>query len=181
MDRRQNKTQAQIKAVFVTLLAEMPIEKITVSRIADLANINRGTFYRHYKDVYDLHDQVLSDLMTDMTQIFKATYPSKSTYHDDFKTLSYLLVTYIEQHKSTVAVLLNHPQAGAQAFRQVKRAFIQKVLLLEKDRPNNIPSLVEIDFIVSGIMGLVTDYVSQQLTLTADELYEEIYRLLQKF
>ncbi|WP_240081210.1 hypothetical protein [Leuconostoc citreum] len=54
-------------------------------------------------------------------------------------------------------------------------------MLLEKDRPNNIPSLVEIDFIVSGIMGLVTDYVSQQLTLTADELYEEIYRLLQKF
>ena len=91
MDRRQNKTQAQIKAVFVTLLAEMPIEKITVSRIADLANINRGTFYRHYKDVYDLHDQVLSDLMTDMTQIFKATYPSESTYHDDFKTLSYIL------------------------------------------------------------------------------------------
>ncbi len=76
---------------------------------------------------------------------------------------------------------LTTPQAGAQAFRQVKRAFIQKVLLLEKDRPNNIPSLVEIDFIVSGIMGLVTDYVSQQLTLTADELYEEIYRLLQKF
>ena len=34
MDRRQNKTQAQTKAVFVTLLAEMPIEKITVSRIA---------------------------------------------------------------------------------------------------------------------------------------------------
>ena len=66
MDRRQIKTQAQIKQVFIHLLAQQPLDKITVAQLSATADINRGTFYHHYRDIYDLHDQIVAGLIRDM-------------------------------------------------------------------------------------------------------------------
>jgi len=54
LDRRTLYTQGVIKEAFVQLLQEMPFEKITVTAICKLAEINRGTFYIHFYDPYDL-------------------------------------------------------------------------------------------------------------------------------
>ncbi|MGY3743452.1 TetR/AcrR family transcriptional regulator [Leuconostoc inhae] len=181
MDRRQNKTQLGIKAVFIHLLSKNPIDKITVSRISELADINRGTFYLHYHDVYDLHDQIVAELITDMTTIFSTTYPTTTENYSSFKTLSYQLVNYIATHQATVDVLLNQQQVGAVVFKKVKTTFIQKALILETDLSDSVPDKIEINFIVSGIMGLIIDFISHELPITAEELYQHIYNLLLKF
>lgn len=181
MDRRQNKTQLGIKEVFIHLLSENPIDKITVSRISKLADINRGTFYLHYHDVYDLHDQIVTELIADMTAIFNTTYPTTTENYSSFKTLSYQLVTYIATHQTTVDVLLNQQQVGTIVFKKIKKTFIQKALTLETDLSDNIPDKIEINFIVSGIMGLIIDFISHELPITAEELYQNIYNLLLKF
>lgn len=181
MDRRQAKTQAQIKQVFIQLLSQQPLDKITVAQLATSADINRGTFYRHYRDIYDLHDQIVTILITDMTKIFSQNYPVTTENYAILKTLSYQLVHYITTHQETVAVLMNQPQIGATVFQQVKVAFIQKAQQLEATLPDNTPDIVEINFIVSGIMGLVMDFVTQDLVISADTLYQNIYHLLSKF
>ena len=58
IDRRAIKTKKAICNAFSQLLAEKPIHKITVQEIADKADINRVTFYKHYLDVYDLYDKI---------------------------------------------------------------------------------------------------------------------------
>lgn len=47
-----------IKTAFMELATEKEISKITVKDIADRADINRGTFYAHYRDVYDVLEQI---------------------------------------------------------------------------------------------------------------------------
>lgn len=181
MDRRQIKTQAQIKQVFIHLLAQQPLDKITVAQLAATADINRGTFYHHYRDIYDLHDQIVAGLIRDMTQIFSQNYPTTTDNHAILKALSHQLVTYIDTQQDTVAVLLRQPTIGAAVFQQVKAAFIQKACALESTVPNNIPDKLEINFIVSGIMGLVMDFVTQALAISATTLEQHIYALLRKF
>ncbi len=51
-DRRNKKTEQLIKRVFLKLLKEKSLNKITVAEIARLADLGRGTFYLHYGDVY---------------------------------------------------------------------------------------------------------------------------------
>ena len=55
-----------IKQAFFELLEKKPFEKITIKDITDKAMINRGTFYLHYCDKYDLldnlEDQVIDDV-----------------------------------------------------------------------------------------------------------------------
>lgn len=58
-DLRVKKTRASIENAFFELLAEKPLEKISVTELARRARINKGTFYLHYKDIYDLYSSIL--------------------------------------------------------------------------------------------------------------------------
>ncbi|KAA8817348.1 TetR/AcrR family transcriptional regulator [Bifidobacterium callitrichos] len=45
------------------LLADKPLNRITVTELTELADVNRVTFYAHYHDVYDMFDQLRLDLI----------------------------------------------------------------------------------------------------------------------
>lgn len=62
-DARVRYTKDIIQKTFLELLVEKPINKITVKEICELAEINRGTFYKHYQDVYDLMDQLENEAL----------------------------------------------------------------------------------------------------------------------
>lgn len=47
-------TKRAIEASLKNLLLKKPLDKITVSDIAEDCGINRMTFYYHFKDIYDL-------------------------------------------------------------------------------------------------------------------------------
>ncbi len=57
-DRRVRKTKAQLRQSLARLMAEKPLKDITVKELTEDADVNRGTFYSHYKDIYDLRDQM---------------------------------------------------------------------------------------------------------------------------
>lgn len=62
MDLRVQKTRSSIINAFLQLRAKKPLERITVKELADLAKINKATFYLHYKDIYDLSEQLENEL-----------------------------------------------------------------------------------------------------------------------
>lgn len=51
-------TRRVLKESLLELLEMKPISKITVKELCNLADINRSTFYSHYKDVYDMVEQM---------------------------------------------------------------------------------------------------------------------------
>lgn len=55
-DKRTEKTLNLIRTSYLKLSKVKPVHKITVKDICDDANINRGTFYRYYRDVPELKD-----------------------------------------------------------------------------------------------------------------------------
>ena len=67
-DRRVRYTKQAIRDGFLRLLAEKPIEKISVTEICREADINRGTFYAHYSDPYELKHSLEDQLSEAMEQ-----------------------------------------------------------------------------------------------------------------
>ncbi|WP_127588527.1 TetR/AcrR family transcriptional regulator [Paenibacillus koleovorans] len=57
MDRRQVRTQQLLRQALLELIESKGIDSITVTDIATHAQVNRGTFYLHYRDVADLLEQ----------------------------------------------------------------------------------------------------------------------------
>lgn len=62
MDLRVKKTRNGIINAFLQLRSKKPLERITVKELADLAEINKATFYLHYKDIYDLSERLENEL-----------------------------------------------------------------------------------------------------------------------
>ena len=58
MDRRVRKTRALLLQGLVKMLETHDIQDISVKELTELVDINRGTFYLHYDDIYDLIMQI---------------------------------------------------------------------------------------------------------------------------
>ncbi|GLB47285.1 hypothetical protein WR164_12640 [Philodulcilactobacillus myokoensis] len=82
---RNNRARKIIFDAFVDLLMKKRFSNITINDIANAAMIHRNTFYHHFKDKYDLLDQ-----------LFVATFPYErfkknlnSFYDHPFKFLNF--------------------------------------------------------------------------------------------
>ena len=64
-DQRTRLTKMMIRKSFTALLSQKPIRNISVKELCEKAGINRGTFYAHYLDIYDLMDQMEQEMMAD--------------------------------------------------------------------------------------------------------------------
>ena len=62
VDSRVRRTKRLLRQGLTELLKEKSIKKITVRELSERVDINRGTFYLHYKDIYDLVEQIEQEL-----------------------------------------------------------------------------------------------------------------------
>lgn len=63
MDLRVKRTRSNIINAFLKLRSSKPLEKITIKELSEEAQINKATFYLHYKDIYDLSDYLENEII----------------------------------------------------------------------------------------------------------------------
>lgn len=68
-DRRILRTKSAIRAALISLIEEKGFEALSVKDLMTKANLNRGTFYLHYQDKFDLLDQTLEEITRDVESI----------------------------------------------------------------------------------------------------------------
>ncbi len=71
LDRRVIKTKRAIHTAFARLLTEKELNNITVKDIADLADINRKTFYNYYAGVYAVVDEIENEVIQGLEQLLE--------------------------------------------------------------------------------------------------------------
>lgn len=66
MDLREIKTKRNIRNAFLELRSKRHLEKITVKELCERAEISKATFYLHYRDIYDLSEQLQMEVIEDI-------------------------------------------------------------------------------------------------------------------
>lgn len=157
MDRRKRKTRESIIKTFYTILAQENFEQVTVSKICQLADINRGTFYLHFLDKYDLLEQIIKEEVTSITDYCRA---NEERVDHLTATLEYLL-----SKKQQFKLLMKADGQGI--FSQQLAGYL---LAEEQALPQ-----VEAIFIANGLVGVLTFLV------TTEESSGEIIKAFTKF
>lgn len=66
MDIRIVKTKRSIINAFLELRSKKAIEKITVKELCERAEINKSTFYTHFKDIYNLSEYLETQIANEV-------------------------------------------------------------------------------------------------------------------
>ena len=82
IDRRVRKTKQQLQDGFIYLRKQKDLKEITVKELCELTDLNRGTFYLHYKDIYDLSEQLEESLFVSFQEVL-----DKHTITSEYKTI----------------------------------------------------------------------------------------------
>lgn len=77
-DQRTRLTRMLIRKALTALLSQKPIQSISVKELCDEAGINRGTFYTHYTDIYDLLSKIEEEMLRDFQEALQPLLESKA-------------------------------------------------------------------------------------------------------
>lgn len=68
-DRRIKRTKKLLRQNLLKLMRQKDLKDITVKELTELADINRGTFYLHYNDIYDLLRQIEDEMFVELQEV----------------------------------------------------------------------------------------------------------------
>ena len=75
-DLRVIKTRQTIRNARSSLMSEMELSDITITALCSRAQINRKTFYRHYRSISDVITEFENELLADFSEILKKSKTS---------------------------------------------------------------------------------------------------------
>ncbi|CQR56663.1 TetR/AcrR family transcriptional regulator [Paenibacillus riograndensis] len=76
-DLRVIRTKKLIDEAFLSLVEEKGLEGVNVRSLTSKAGINRGTFYLHYQDIYDLMEKMEDQIIEEMNALPARTIPEQ--------------------------------------------------------------------------------------------------------
>ena len=69
-DRRVRRTRKLLTQALTDLMQRKQVNEITVKELTDAADMNRGTFYLYYKDIFDMIEKVEDQIFNKLNAIF---------------------------------------------------------------------------------------------------------------
>lgn len=106
MDLRVQKTRRSIINAFLELRARKALEKITVKEPCERAEINKATFYLHFKDIYDLSDFLENEIAQKAAASIASDVPLTTS-----EIVKRMCPSYVDQ-KSLIDIVFSGKQAG---------------------------------------------------------------------
>ena len=71
MDLRVVKTKKNIRDAFLELRKKHTLDEIKVNAMCEKAMVNKTTFYNHYQDIYELSEELETEVLDDFLNNFK--------------------------------------------------------------------------------------------------------------
>ena len=163
------KTRNIIKKTFAEMLSEKKeLAKISVSELVRRADINRGTFYSHYDDIYAVAEDYENELIS---LFFSNAELIASTNTDKFIDLMF---EYIKRNDEIYRMLCK-----SNDFVMIMQKFMRLAANKIIEIINASPEIVEREFITlevnSFIEGFMFEYVKccrDAAENTIDDLYD---------
>jgi AcrR family transcriptional regulator len=187
---KNRKTKQLIQQSFLQIMEKKPFESITIGNITTTAKINRGTFYLHYVDKFDLLDQMEQQLFADLgnhIDELQSRYLSTRMFEKGQEYVADTLFSFIETHSPILRILLSdHGRAGFHI--RFRNSFSEKVRYNLAQSESfyadlKVPIPYFLAFITSAFLGLIEQWFQNNLDKTPQEmtaLYIEIISFIQK-
>lgn len=168
VDRRVRKTKKNIRDALTELMREKGVKDITVRELSELADINRGTFYNHYKDVFDLLEQIESEMFEEFSGAI-SSYTPQDVVEQPGIILSHIFF-FLEENSQICLSLLG--KNGDIAFVDRLKDLVKYKFLneLEGDGIFGPNKDYFFSFTISGFVGMIQYWLETGLKKSPQEM-----------
>ncbi|MDX1995043.1 MAG: TetR/AcrR family transcriptional regulator [bacterium] len=177
LDRRVQRTRALLRDALFELIHEKGYTAITVQDITDRANLNRVTFYFHYKDKDDLLFKVMQDLYNALT----ASQPPTHSLHEWSRQDALVTFRHVQEYAHLYRVLLSEKGSLSLVGRLIDyfaQAGLEKAReIVPPDAALPLPLEVVEHFYAGAFFGLVRWWVLRDMPYTPETMAEMCHRL----
>jgi AcrR family transcriptional regulator len=170
MDRKTRYTRKALAESLIELMKDKPFTKITIRELCEKADVNRTTFYAHYRDQYDLLKQIEEETLSYIEAILNK-YDNKRSKREVLEMVEELF-DFIANNSNSLQVLLS--ENGDIGFqKKLFRHFMFKEQLLKyfpqksiKEERKEYWSV----YVINGAIGLVQHWLKDNMSVPVSEL-----------
>ena len=168
-DRRIEKTIKATETAYFELLSEKKNDRITITELADRANIDRKTFYLHYNSVDDVIDRhsraTVARIMAELE--------NKGFFNDVLDvSVFFETVLAVREEELQEFEVLQDPEITALAWKHAEnnlKDMLSDIAYRFFDEPDPEMEL-SIKFYTAGIMSIFVSYIRQEIDIDPHEL-----------
>lgn len=181
--KRKTASKQAIKQAFTRLIHEKGFEGLTVMEIAREAGINRGTFYTHYIDKYDLMEKLEMETMEDLKSILLR--PDEGDVNDPLELIPYPLILealiYVKQDFDFVSALAS--PGGDRQFVSMIKGILSELIESKisqstelEFKKENLPEDYAQEILLSSIVAIILLWIKKGAKESPEDIAKMIFK-----
>ncbi|AUA35704.1 transcriptional regulator [Clostridioides difficile] len=177
IDRRTIRTKKMIRSALAELIDEKGFNNISVTDLTQRADINRGTFYLHYVDKYDLLERIENEIIQEIEEETKHLDSSNMMEIDtSSEPLPFMVKLFEYFRKNSVIIKSILGPKGDPTFERKIKKFIETNLFEKQKLINfNIDEAIIseeyfIQYILSADLGVIQYWLEKNMKESPEEM-----------
>lgn len=185
LDRRIIRTRQMLRNALIELIGEKGFSAISVQDITERANLNRATFYLHYRDKEDLLAQSVDEILDELVTGMKECRPRDYDITDSDENVSLPLpdlvhvFTHVAKYQQFYKVMLGKQGQQSFWFRLID-IFVNVLdsrLEHSKDIHPKVPKEILIHYAASAYLGVISWWLKHDMPYSPDYMAMQLTRL----
>lgn len=170
--RSSLRSKSLIKRALLELMQEKSFDSISVSDIVRKADINRGTFYAHFKNPHDVLLKIQEDMFSELTTLLNNYTPYDVMINPIpiFNQVSEFLLSDIAYYRMLFKVAGVHEYLSENKKRIINYFLSSDLIENLDDKTARREFIALVDFWVSGVFDVYYDAVLEKIPLRLDEV-----------
>ncbi len=178
-DKRSVKTRNQIKTTLMFLLKTKSRDNITISEITELANVNRNSFYTHYKSISD----VMSDIYQSIFEQFQEVCDKYSYFElieEPYHFLKEITLIIVDNSAFSEYVMFSKDSGKLvqDLIDSLSDIIYTKYLDARKDTNPSVPYLI--NFLVGGTIEFIYHWYKNGKSVPIEHLVTSVSAMIRE-
>jgi AcrR family transcriptional regulator len=179
-DRRVRRTRELLRSALHSLIEEKGYDSITVQDILDRADVGRSTFYAHYRDKEDLLRSGFEDIRSALAAERDAAATAGQS-HVQFLQPTLVVFQHVGRYRHQWKSLVR--KGGADLVIRILRESATDLVRehfrchFPAEKGNQTQMDAAVQFVVGALMGLLSWWLDNDVTYSAEEIYSICRRL----
>lgn len=181
MDRRIIKTKIRIKDALFKFAVIKGMQNVSVQDIINEADINRATFYYHYKDKFDLLNEIVDETLEGLVNELVIPIQFKS-FEDIIYPPVLALFEHVEKHAKVYKIILSNnglPEIRWKMLDIIKQSVQNNIAQSQEHRLEiNLDKWFLENVVAGSLVALIVDWVENDLPNKPSFMAEQMALIL---